>query len=58
MMQPAATRPESFGYITANSDWILAYFYEFPEGIACSSIGFAIETQLPTVILPQRATPQ
>ena len=46
---------ESFGYITTNSDWILAYLFKFPEGIACSSIGFAIETQLPRVNVPHRA---
>jgi hypothetical protein len=54
-MQPATAQAESFGYITANSDWVLAYFYEFPEKIACSSLGFAIETHLPKVIAPQRA---
>jgi hypothetical protein len=49
------SRSESFGYITAKSDWFLAHLYEFFEVFACSSIGFAITTYLPRVNVPQRA---
>src|SRR5579863_33498 len=52
----APSASESFGYITAKSDWVLAHLYEFFEVFACSSIGFAIVTHLPRVNVPQRAT--